>query len=227
MIQLSTARLFFHGGKRDCFIHPDHPGRCIKVNRRDEIPEDLRRHSSWFRRLRKSAATFDQNIAEYEAFARCRRKPELLAHQPRLWSWEDTYRGRGLVVEMIRDRSGELSSTLQRHIWNHGMDERVRSALDELVMFWERHAIPAKDFYSDNLLAQDAAPDRLRLVLLDGFGSKEFIPPHRLSKRIAVSQARCRMRGLLSEIERLLECRRNNVLPWRLQPARFTAAANP
>jgi hypothetical protein len=227
MIQLSTARLFSHGGKRDCFIHPDHPDRCIKVNRRDEIPEELRRQSSWFRRLRKSAATFDQNMAEYEALARCRREPELLAHLPRLWGWEETDRGRGLVVEMIRDRNGEISSTLQRHIWNHGLDERARNALDELVVFWERHAIPAKDFYSHNLLAQDVAPDRLRLVLVDGFGSKEFIPLHRFSKCIAVRQARRRIRGLHAEIERLLDCKRNNIRPRRFQVDHFTVEKEP
>ncbi|MDP1708722.1 MAG: YrbL family protein [Gammaproteobacteria bacterium] len=102
---LAGLEPFARGGSRDCFVHPYHPDRCVKVARVERAPEILHRQSPWWRRWRKSVHDFDDSFRDYRTLKTLEsdNDPAIWRHLPRCFGWVETDRGRGLVIELIRD----------------------------------------------------------------------------------------------------------------------------
>ena len=59
MIDLDDIKPFANGGNRMCFVHPDNPGRCLKVVH-PGLPSKIKNNKSWYKRFR-SVESFDDN----------------------------------------------------------------------------------------------------------------------------------------------------------------------
>jgi hypothetical protein len=129
MIFLANSSPFARGGKRDCFVHPEFPDRCVKVHRLDALPENLHKNASWSRRMRKSVEAFDENISDFNVLSMFSGGALFNKHVPLLYGWEMTDRGRGLVMELFRDSNGLISRSLREYIWEHGYDDIARAAV--------------------------------------------------------------------------------------------------
>ena len=48
MINLDGIKPFAEGGNRMCFVHPDNPGRCLKVVH-PGLPSKIKKSKSWYK----------------------------------------------------------------------------------------------------------------------------------------------------------------------------------
>ena len=116
----------------------------MKVNRAGYEPATLWNKASWFRRWRKSEDQFDKNYRDREVLARLEalNDPAVWKHLPRCYGWVQTDRGRGLVIELIRDPDGKISRSFKDYLWSSGYDERARKAVDDFAAYWDAFPIP-------------------------------------------------------------------------------------
>jgi hypothetical protein len=201
-LKLAGLEPFGRGRNRDCFVHPDHPDRCVKVLREERAPEIRHRQLPLWRRWRKSVHDFDESFRDY-----CTLKilesdndPSIWRHLPRCFGWVETDRGRGLVIELIRDADGLISRSFLDYLWMHSYDDRAQAAVDELAQFWEVSVIPTRSLGLHNIAAQWRPDGTLRLVVIDGFGSTAFIPLPRWSKTIETKRMRRQILALRQDI---------------------------
>ena len=68
-LQLSALEPFARGGNRLCFVHPQHPDRCIKVRRPDRPLTKLRAQKRFPKNLRP-LSSFDDNLEEFRVMKR-------------------------------------------------------------------------------------------------------------------------------------------------------------
>lgn len=111
MIVLKNLQPFSSGLFRDCYVHPNDPGKCIKVERiRPADEPDLRRHA-WFRPLRKP------NELEYQEY-RQRKKAgvPLDRYLPKLYGFIDTDCGQGLCVELLQSDDGSPPVSIENYL---------------------------------------------------------------------------------------------------------------
>lgn len=187
VITTSNLEFFAQGTRRECYIHPSHPDRCIKIWRRGFEPHTLRQQASFFRRLRKPLSAFDENLYDWSHLTKLEKheNPDIWKHLPRCHGFEETDRGPGLVVDLVRDYNGLISRSLYDRLWKEGYLEKYKSAFNEFADFWSSNTIPTRTLQLHNLACQEIEPDKFRLVLVDGFGSITFIPIGRVSQKLA------------------------------------------
>lgn len=198
MIELSKLEPFAIGGRRQCYIHPEFPGICLKIARPECSPDVLAKQSNWLRRLRKIARGFDENMNDWKVLSSLQKagSDEVWAHLPALKGWMETDRGRALAMELIRDYDGLISRSLLDWINTHGSRPCLFRAIDDFCRFWESQTIPSRSLGLHNIVMQEFEPGSYRLVFIDGFGSTSLIPWSRLG-------ARGRARAVLRKTERL------------------------
>jgi hypothetical protein len=206
MIALASAAPFARGGKRECFVHPLHPDRCIKVPRPDSLPADLKRKAPWMRSMRKSVDDFDENVSDWKVLNDIHGAGDttLWRHLPRFYGWEETDRGRGLVIELVRDADGLIARTLLDRLWESGYDEPMKAAVAELAAFWEARTIPSRSLGLHNIVAQARQDGGFRLLVIDGLGSTEFLPFSVWSRAYALRRSRSKIDELRRDIEDLI-----------------------
>lgn len=215
MIILKDIQPFARGGKRECFVHPEHRDRCVKTSRPDFLPADLKRNAPWLRSIRKSVDSFDESATDWKvlnALAKSGDK-DVWNHIPKFYGWSQTDRGRGLVIELLRDEDGLISRTLLDVLWERGYDSALRRAVDELAAFWEVRTIPSRSLGLHNIVAQLQPGGRIRLVVIDGLGNTVFFSFSRWIRAYALRRARSKVDGLRQDIETLLEQRMTRTDP--------------
>lgn len=205
MIAIENLKLFGKGGKRECYVHPEHTDRCIKVWQVGREPSVLRQQATLFKRLRKSVDAFDENFLDARTFSLLenREGKSVWEHVPRFYGVEETTRGPGVVFQVIRDYDNLVSRPILDRVWEEGNDEKFLAAIDEFVLFWERHTIPTRELMLYNVVCQEFAPDKFRLYFVDGFGEKNIFPMASFSKKMALkSSARkaCRFRNKIKKL---------------------------
>ncbi len=206
-LKLADRKPFGRGGKRDCYVHPEHPGRCVKVNRADRRPEDLLKQLPPWKRWRKTVGDMDENHQDWKTLAGLGKigDPRLWRHVPRLHGWVATDLGRGLVVDLVRDADGLISRSFLAYVWENGFDDAACRAVDELVGFWQDGAIPSRSLGLHNMAARREADGSLCLVVIDGLGSTEFFPLSFLISSYARRRARRRAEAIRDDVTALLE----------------------
>jgi hypothetical protein len=206
-VTLAGREPFARGGKRACYLHPEHSGLCIKLPLPEQLPEDLYRAAPWHERLRKSVSHFDENDREWVAaqWMERHRGRTIWTHVPRYHGWIETDLGRGLLTEVCRDDDGLISRSLLDYLWTHGHTDSVKRAIDDFSEFWVREGVPAHNFILNNLVCQKQADGRLRIWVVDGLGSRTLIPLCRWCKPVARRDARNRIAYLHLRIQQVLK----------------------
>jgi hypothetical protein len=177
-VRLRDCVPFACGGKRACYVHPDHPDRCIKLPLPDQMPVDIYRRAPWHRRMRKSILDFDENHREWLAshWLACQGDDSVWQHVPRCHGWVNSDLGCGLVVDLCREPDGCISPNLLNYLNTHGGTHAVRAAVAHFADFWVGHRIPAHDFMISNLVCQTLSEGALHIWMIDGLGCRTFIP---------------------------------------------------
>jgi PhoP regulatory network protein YrbL len=205
-LTLAGQKPFGRGGKRECFVVPGRPELCVKVHRADRLPVDLWRQLPLNKRWRKTVASQDESLQDWRTLMglAARAGPDLWEHVPKCHGWIETDRGRGLVLDLVRDADGQIARSFLAHLWEHGFEPRAQAAVRALVTFWNEAAIPSRSLGLHNMTARLAADGSLRLLVIDGFGSTELIPISRLLPWYARRRAASRTAAIYRDIEILL-----------------------
>lgn len=200
-ISLASEKPFARGGNRLCYVHPGDRSRCIKVRRPDFTLADCRRKKGFPKSL-KPLSSFDDNLEESRVMAALQKRygEQVWRHISRCYGFIETDMGRGLVSELIRDDSGAVSQTLKKVIWDEGMTEECRQAVQALADFWLDNLVPSRHLLLHNIVVQrDTRGQIYRLVVIDGLGSAGLFPMHafpatlqrkKVKKKIAIMHGR-------------------------------------
>lgn len=171
------------GIEREIYRHPKDPERIVKV--------------------RLSSARCDRNAIEF-AYQQRHGLPAS-GHIARIYAFEETDRGPGLVCEFIREADGAPSPNLPQYVRESGAGRNA--VLRQLHAFFdwaEREAVCLYDIHLDNFMVQRGADGAPRLVMIDGFGPRFFNWRWRVRM---MSPALIRLR--------LVKSRRRVALKWR------------
>jgi len=206
MIVLSDAEVIARGGKREIFSHPGFSDRCIKVWLRGQEPETLYRKQHWSRKIRKRVSSFDENNNDRKVLERLDslNPPSVWDHVPRYHGVVDTDRGPGVVVEKLCDFDGSLSKAFEDRLQEDGYTHDYERAVGEFGEFWLAHRVPSRELMVYNLVMQEPQPGQFKLYIVDGFGSRQFLPLDKVWKGSADRQ-RKKLRKLDQTIQHCLQ----------------------
>lgn len=165
-IDLSGATLIGHGWKRDCYLHPTDTGLCIKLP--SAKPKGTRRFRERFIEWRNGGSIGDQhNDREWAAY---RQFGDLLApYLPVYHGFVATSRGRGLLIDVVRDADGSPSAHLKDWLRATPVHEaapllaRISALLDLLLC----HDIWLMDLNLTNFVARIDAGGEAHPMLID------------------------------------------------------------
>ncbi|CAA0111655.1 Uncharacterised protein [Zhongshania aliphaticivorans] len=175
-IKLTAERPFSRGGNRLCFIHPDHPDRCIKVRRPEFTLEDCRRKKGFPKTLLPLSA-FDDNAEEFRVLRDFQENyaDSIFDHISRSYGMVETDLGLGMCSELILDHTGDISMSLMLYLWHFGYTDECKAALEKLKTHWLKHAVPSRSILLHNIVVEKRlqGDDEFinRLVVIDGLGA--------------------------------------------------------
>jgi len=194
MLVLSAHHLINRGANRDCYRHPDDPGRCIKLNRSD------------------GRGTRDNtNELEYEHHAALAQRlgEAFYHHAPRGFGLVETNLGIGPCFELVRDADGAYATRLSQYIAETGCSpEHALALIDRLYDFVVSNNIALFDVNPHNLLVRRGADGQEDLVVIDWKGPKalrEFIPASRFIPWFAQMKKARRFGRLREQVRQLAE----------------------
>lgn len=202
-LQLQGLTPFGVGGRRLCFTHPDDPNKCVKVARQDEGATVRMNHktlipSHWRRRYDNNADELKQLTYLFDRIG-----SGASQHLPRCYGMHQTDLGPGLVLDLIRDRDGQISRSLRELLSNDHPPETFRDAFDELGEFLMKHVVLTRALLDHNLAAQQRDDGTWRLYLIDGYGDRAWLPIARWSRSLGRSKVQRRLDEAWGRFEKL------------------------
>jgi len=150
MLQI-TRKPIGMGKERMCFVHPEDPRLAIKIST-GGVDEQSKREIRFYRKLQKRGGVDNRHIPGFHGLC-------------------ETNRGRGIVVDLVRDYDGQISRPLNWYLaqgfpieeFEPHLEELKRSFLEQLIIF--NH-----DLTVGNILVQKTSAARFRMVAIDGLG---------------------------------------------------------
>ena len=218
MISLLQQKPFAKGGKRQIYVHPDDEEKCIKIWLPGCEPQTLKKQAKLSKRLRKSVRSFDENRNDWETLRQLEKKegPQVWAHIPKCYGYTETDLGPGLVFELLKDHNGLISRSILDLLWESGEREKFAAAIDDFKKFWHEYPVPSRQLDLYNISAQEVAPGKYRLVLIDGFGETILIPNFLLPRAMIKKRAERKVERFEERIEKLLNRKKNGGRPGSL-----------
>lgn len=205
-LALTQMQPFAMGGNRLCFVHPEHPNRCIKVRRPDFSLQQLRRSKGFPKSLRP-LSSFDDNAEEFRTIRGFEQTygKEMYEHICRYYGFEDTDLGKGLTSELVRDSNGKISYSLKQYIIENGLTPSVDNAIKLLSKFWLKHTIPSRALLPHNIVVQRGNQNEVvRLVVIDGLGDPNLIPQQWLPKALRRKKTAKKLADLRQRLNKLI-----------------------
>jgi hypothetical protein len=139
------------GRERLCFVHPEDPRLAIKVSKDGKSPQ-TEREIRFYRRLEARGGVYCKHIPDFHGTC-------------------ETNRGKGIVVELIRNYDGEISRPMNWYLAQRYPLEEFVPFLDEVEQaFLEHLLIFNHDLTIANLLVRKTSASKFHLVAIDGLG---------------------------------------------------------
>jgi len=133
-LDLTDIRPIGMGNRRHVFAHPQLPDLCIKVARSAHIRAQLDAKGGLYRFM--GTHRRDDNWLEAQAYQQkaLQAPPEARVWQyvPRLYGWQETSQGPGLVFDYYRDETGGPAPSLETALKAEGLSPRLETALESL-----------------------------------------------------------------------------------------------
>ncbi len=165
------------GHQRAVYQHPVQPDLLIKTMRPESIARRWNSRGRWWKRLPRARqySSFVRELKEYvAAHARVAGANPPIA---RVIGLVETDLGLGLVCEKVRGPDGGLAPTLHDvYVRGGGAPAWADAALEKLLEDLLRHNVIVGDLNGANLAWGSDSRGGPRLIVIDGFGEKSFIP---------------------------------------------------
>lgn len=158
MIDLSNSHLLGKGSSRLCYLHPEDPGKCIKItySRNLDIEKQELKH---YRLHRRRGISWEMLAKPYGKI--------------------ETSKGSGVIFSLAHDFDASISRTLDQYL----SDEQLTPSAKELSELFDKfrnymltERIVIRELKSDNIVLQRLTPNQQRLILIDGLGNNQFLP---------------------------------------------------
>lgn len=169
-LQLTPKLHLGTGDNRRCYVHPDNPELCIKVDK----PWNEGLHNSPFKRIKRLVmpwlADFSSNREEgrfYRTQSRVNNE-KFYVHAPRCHGIALTNLGPGLVFERIRDDDGNYSARLDSYLEKY--PEQINHVIRLIETLYEDMLQLEKLIFcwnKENLIVQQKKDNNDRLIVID------------------------------------------------------------
>ena len=200
MINLDGVQSFAEGGNRKCYINPINTKRCLKVLH-ENLLENLHKNSAWYKRLGNSDS-LDDNLRERNAYnQKAIRSPinsSIWDHLAIWYGMVETNLGPASDTELITNE-GETAETLETYLFREGLTPEIKSALKNFENWLRTHLVLTKNIIPHNIVIKKENGS-LILKIIDGLGSKSFIPLPKYSKFFARIYVERRIKLMWSRI---------------------------
>ena len=181
MINLNELKPFAEGGNRRCFIHPKNEDRCLKVTFQGRS-KFLKQKAPWYKKFR-SAKSFDDNFREKAGYNQRALKTDdsyKWRHLAKWYGMVETSLGRASETELIKDKKNNVAITLEKYLLTYGMTKEIKQAISDLESWLRFTLILTKDLLPHNIVVGHEGC-QLVLKIIDGLGSKSFLPLEKIS----------------------------------------------
>ena len=200
MINLDGIQSFAEGGNRKCYINPTNPKRCLKVIH-ENLLENLKKNSVWYKRL-GNIEGLDDNLREEKAY-----KQKAISYPINSSIWDHLAKWYGMVETSLGPASeteliineGEIAETLEAYLFREGLTPEIKSALSNFENWLRAHLVLTKNIIPHNIVIKKDN-GLLILKIIDGLGSKSFVPLPEYSKFFAKTYVERRIKLMWSRI---------------------------
>ena len=200
MINLDGVQSFAEGGNRKCYINPINTKRCLKVLHENHL-ENLHKNTAWYKRLGNSDG-LDDNLREKNAYnqkaIRSSVNSSIWDHLAMWYGMVETNLGPASETELITN-NGEIAETLETYLFREGLTPEIKSALKNFERWLRTHLVLTKNIIPHNIVIKKENGS-LMLKIIDGLGSKSFIPLPKYSKFFARIYVERRIKLMWSRI---------------------------
>jgi hypothetical protein len=153
MINLSDATLIGKGNERACYKHPDDADKAIKVT------------------LQNKAKRSKQTNTEIKYYKKLIKKGlNDWSHLPKFYGEIQTDKGKGFIVEIVKDYDGKVSKSFAYYMNKEGFKKYQKELNDLKEYFLENRIIFNYGMMPKNLLLRKKSESEFELVLIDGLG---------------------------------------------------------
>ncbi len=178
MIDLSDQTPFASGYNRHCYLHPDTPGRCLKVIRPENIEARYQRQMPLKKLLGKSR--INDNTQEQRAHRQSAivslikhgHESSVWKHLPRFYGETLTSLGAANESELLLDDHGNPAETLENYLKQHGFDAPIKAASERFCAWLEATGILTRNLLPHNLVIAQRN-NQPELFLVDGLGAPD------------------------------------------------------
>lgn len=200
LLDIEKCRFVAKGGSRTVYAHPSAADLLIKVMR----PSYVEARGTHSKSIRKRITSPWRKFGPYAVFYRETKEtihatraahPDHSFPLPFARSYGFIWTNRGLaqVVERISSADGALAPTLRQLVEEGRFTVDHAALLDEFFDICAEKGIVIGGVHTHNVVYQDSTR---RFVCIDGFGDKNIIPVHemsRLANRLKLKRARRRL----------------------------------
>ncbi len=170
-ILLPSSLLIASGRQRACYQHPDYSDLCIKVHHSDRSDKETLREVRYYKRLvlkNRSVTT----ISQY-------------------YGTQKTDRGLGYVFQLIKDKDGNTSRTLDYYLSNKSVFLKHKSSMKIAYNEFKKKAynesIVSMTLKAYNIVYQLGYSSHGKFFIIDNLGSANLIPLDYFSSTLAKS----------------------------------------
>ena len=200
MINLDGIQSFAEGGNRKCYINPTNSRRCLKVLH-ENLLENLKKNSVWYKRL-GNIESLDDNLREEKAYKQKAISSPINSsiwdHLAKWYGMVETSLGPASETELIINE-GEIAETLEAYLFREGLTPEIKSALSNFENWLRAHLVLTKNIIPHNIVIKKDN-GLLILKIIDGLGSKSFVPLPEYSKFFAKTYVERRIKLMWSRI---------------------------
>lgn len=205
-LQLGDTTPLTSGHLRWVYAHPHAPDLLVKVFRADAVAERFG-HGPWYRRLARTGP-YQGFVREFKEYLAARHHaPDRAPPLARIVGIVDTDLGVGQVVEAVRGADGALAGTLADWVGRDGLNADIELAMETLLEGLLAHNVILGDFHPWNLVYGSDSRGGPRLVMIDGFGEKNFIPHCSMSPRHNAHRTRHKYAKVMARLQRMATAR--------------------
>jgi len=141
------------GKERMCFVHPEDPRLAIKIPV-SKSDKQSKREIRFYRKLEKRGGIDEKHIPGFHGLC-------------------ETNRGRGIVVDLVRNHDGEISRPLNWYLAQGFPIEEFEPYLEELKQsFLKNLIIINHDMTIGDIVVRKTAAARFHMVAIGGLGEE-------------------------------------------------------
>lgn len=168
-IELTPSLLIASGRQRACYQHPDHDDQCIKVHHPGRNDRETIREVKYYNRIYKNKIS-STTISHYHGT-------------------QNTNLGLGYIFQLIKDKNGNVSNTLDYYLKNKSIffkyQKNLQIAYDIFKKAAIKEAIVTMTLKPYNIVYQLGYKTHGQFFIIDNLGCANLIPINYFSAKLA------------------------------------------